>query len=131
MRVLLSGICNTDIEITRGCAGLTEPSVMNLWVLSKMLLTATWSVKEWSVKLTPAAVNVNFAVRAIRATAPNGPCSECRPRWSPRGIPPARLMNLLPVPERIADEHAVFAEAPRRSLRNHGAHPVLQIRMWL
>jgi len=111
VRVLLSGICNTDIEITRGYAGF-KGTIGHEFV---------GIVEDTSDgKLVGQRV-----VGEINAGC--GECDLCRaddPRHCSKRtvlgivgrdgahaeflrLPP---MNLLPVPERILDEHAVFAE---------------------
>lgn len=111
VRVLLSGICNTDIEITRGYAGF-KGTIGHEFV----------GIVEDSPDGTLVGQRV---VGEINAGC--GECELCRagdPRHCPKrtvlgilGRDGAHaeflrlpLMNLLPVPERIADEHAVFAE---------------------
>ncbi len=111
VRVLLSGICNTDIEITRGYAGF-KGTIGHEFV--------------GIVEDAPGGKLVGQRVVG-EINAGCGECDLCRaddPRHCSKrtvlGIVgrdgahaeflrlPA--MNLLPVPERILDEHAVFAE---------------------
>lgn len=111
VRVLLSGICNTDIEITRGYAGF-KGTIGHEFV--------------GIVEDAPGGKLVGQRVVG-EINAGCGECELCRagdPRHCPKrtvlgivGRDGAHaeflrlpLMNLLPVPERIADEHAVFAE---------------------
>ena len=111
VRVLLSGICNTDIEITRGYAGF-KGTIGHEFV--------------GIVEDAPGGKLVGQRVVG-EINAGCGECELCRegdPRHCPNrtvlgivGRDGAHaeflrlpLMNLLPVPERIADEHAVFAE---------------------
>lgn len=111
VRVLLSGICNTDLEIARGYAGF-KGTIGHEFV----------GVVEESPdgRLTGQRV-----VGEINAGC--GECELCRagdarhcPGRTVLGIHGRDgahaeflrlpLVNLLPVPEKIADEHAVFAE---------------------
>ncbi len=111
VRVLISGICNTDIEITRGYAGF-KGTIGHEFV--------------GVVEDSPDGKMVGQRVVG-EINAGCGECELCRagdPRHCPKrtvlgilGRDGAHaeflrlpLMNLLPVPERIADEHAVFAE---------------------
>lgn len=111
VRVLLSGICNTDIEITRGYAGF-KGTIGHEFV--------------GIVEDSPDGKLVGQRVVG-EINAGCGECELCRagdPRHCPKrtvlgilGRDGAHaeflrlpLMNLLPVPERVADEHAVFAE---------------------
>ncbi len=111
VRVLLSGICNTDIEITRGYAGF-KGTIGHEFV--------------GVVEDAPGGKLVGQRVVG-EINAGCGECELCRagdPRHCPKrtvlgivGRDGAHaeflrlpLINLLPVPERIADEHAVFAE---------------------
>ncbi len=111
VRVLLSGICNTDIEITRGYAGFKG------------------TIGHEFVGIVEDAPDGKLVGQRVvgEINAGCGECELCRagdPRHCPKrtvlgivGRDGAHaeflrlpLMNLLPVPERIADEHAVFAE---------------------
>jgi len=111
VRVLLSGICNTDIEITRGYAGFKG------------------TIGHEFVGIVEDAPDGKLVGQRVvgEINAGCGECELCRagdPRHCPKrtvlgivGRDGAHaeflrlpLMNLVPVPERIADEHAVFAE---------------------
>jgi len=111
VRVLLSGICNTDIEIMRGYAGFKG------------------TIGHEFVGVVEEAPDGHLVGQRVvgEINAGCGECELCRaddPRHCPKrtvlgilGRDGAHaeflrlpLMNLLPVPERIADEHAVFAE---------------------
>jgi threonine dehydrogenase-like Zn-dependent dehydrogenase len=111
VRVLLSGICNTDIEITRGYAGFKG------------------TIGHEFVGIVEDAPDGKLVGQRVvgEINAGCGECELCRaddPRHCPKrtvlgivGRDGAHaeflrlpLTNLLPVPERIADEHAVFAE---------------------
>ncbi len=111
VRVLLSGICNTDIEITRGYAGFKG------------------TIGHEFVGIVEDASDGKLVGQRVvgEINAGCGECDLCRaddPRHCSKRtvlgivgrdgahaeflrLPP---MNLLPVPERILDEHAVFAE---------------------
>jgi threonine dehydrogenase-like Zn-dependent dehydrogenase len=111
VRVLLSGICTTDIEITRGYAGFKG------------------TIGHEFVGIVEDAPDGKLVGQRVvgEINAGCGECELCRagdPRHCPKrtvlgilGRDGAHaeflrlpLINLLPVPERIADEHAVFAE---------------------
>jgi threonine dehydrogenase-like Zn-dependent dehydrogenase len=111
VRVLLSGICNTDLEIARGYAGF-KGTIGHEFV----------GVVEESADGRLVGQRV---VGEINAGC--GECELCRagdarhcPGRTVLGIVGRDgahaeflrlpLQNLLPVPDRIADEHAVFAE---------------------
>ncbi|MCM3869340.1 MAG: alcohol dehydrogenase catalytic domain-containing protein [Pyrinomonadaceae bacterium] len=111
VRVLLSGICNTDIEITRGYAGFNG------------------TIGHEFVGIVEDAPNGQLVGQRVvgEINAGCGDCELCR-AGDPRHCPTRTvlgivgrdgahaeflrlpLINLLPVPDRIADEHAVFAE---------------------
>ena len=68
VRVTLSGICNTDLEIARGYAGLMERSVTSLLALTRaggVLLVRSMRV----------VASANCVARAIHDIAPHEPCS--------------------------------------------------------
>ncbi len=111
VRVLLSGICNTDLEIARGYAGF-KGTIGHEFV--------------GVIEESPDASSVGRRVVG-EINAGCGDCELCRagdPRHCSRrtvlgivGRDGAHaeflrlpLSNLLPVPERIPDEHAVFVE---------------------
>ena len=110
VRVLLSGICNTDLEIARGYAGFNG------------------TIGHEFVGVVEAGHKKLIGKRVVgEINAGCGMCELCR-RGDPRHCPtrtvlgivgrdgahaeflslPAR--NLLPVPAKIRDEHAVFIE---------------------
>jgi threonine dehydrogenase-like Zn-dependent dehydrogenase len=111
VRVLLSGICNTDLEIARGYAGFQG------------------TLGHEFVGLVEAAPDRSFVGRRVvgEINAGCGVCDLCRagdPRHCQNrtvlgivGRDGAHaeflrlpLINLLPVPDNVVDEHAVFAE---------------------
>ncbi len=110
VRVLLSGICNTDLEIARGYSGF-EGTIGHEFV---------GVVEDSDGRLIGQRV-----VGEINAGC--GKCQLCR-AGDPRHCPDRTVLgivgrdgahaeflklpveNLFPVPDRIADEHAVFAE---------------------
>jgi len=111
VRVLLSGICNTDLEITRGYAGFNG------------------TIGHEFVGIVEDAPDGKLVGQRVvgEINAGCGECELCRAS-DPRHCPTRTVLgivgrdgahaeflrlpivNLLPVPERIADEHAVFAE---------------------
>jgi threonine dehydrogenase-like Zn-dependent dehydrogenase len=111
VRVVLSGICNTDIEITRGYAGFNG------------------TIGHEFVGIVEDAPDGKLIGQRVvgEINAGCGECELCR-TGDPRHCPNRTVLgivgrdgahaeylrlpvtNLLPVPERIADEHAVFAE---------------------
>ena len=111
VRVLISGICNTDIEITRGYAGFKG------------------TIGHEFVGIVEDAPDGKLVGQRVvgEINAGCGECELCR-AGDPRHCPKRTVLgisgrdgahaeflrlpftNLLPVPERIADEHAVFAE---------------------
>ena len=51
VRVIKSGICNTDLEIARGYAGLKETIGMNLSAPSNApTIVPSWSANAWSAR---------------------------------------------------------------------------------
>lgn len=111
VRVLLSGICNTDLEIARGYAGFKG------------------TIGHEFVGIVEAAPDNQWVGQRVvgEINAGCGECPLCRegdPRHCPRrtvlgivGRDGAHaeflklpVANLLAVPENIVDEHAVFAE---------------------
>lgn len=111
VRVLLSGICNTDLEIARGYAGFKG------------------TIGHEFVGIVEAAPDNKWVGQRVvgEINAGCGECPLCRegdPRHCPRrtvlgivGRDGAHaeflklpVANLLAVPENIVDEHAVFAE---------------------
>ncbi len=112
VRVLLSGICNTDLEIARGYArfkGTIGHEFVGV-VEAVSARQAMWA-KELLVRLMQAVGIVNYASPAI--------ARHCRKRTvlGILGRDGAHaeflrlpLGNLLPVPDKVVDEHAVFAE---------------------
>lgn len=115
VRVTLSGICNTDLEIARGYAGF-EGTIGHEFVGVIESLPA-----DSSAQLTPG----QRVVGEINAGC--GVCDLCR-AGDPRHCAKRTVLgivgrdgahaeflklpsgNLLPVPDEISDEHAVFTE---------------------
>ena len=111
VRVLLSGICNTDLEIARGYAGFQG------------------TLGHEFVGLVEAAPDRSLVGRRVvgEINAGCGVCDLCR-AGDPRHCPSRTVLgivgrdgahaeflrlpltNLLPVPDNVVDEHAVFAE---------------------
>ena len=111
VRVLLSGICNTDLEIARGYAGFKR------------------TIGHEFVGIVEAAPNNNLVGQRVVGEI-NAGCGECKlcQAGDPRHCSKRTVLgivgrdgahaeflklpvaNLLPVPENIPDEHAVFAE---------------------
>lgn len=111
VRVLLSGICNTDLEIARGYAGFQG------------------TIGHEFVGIVADAPNGAMVGQRVVGEI-NAGCDDCElcaggdPRHCPKrtvlgihGRDGAHaeflrlpLKNLLPVPDKVADEHAVFAE---------------------
>ena len=111
IRVTKSGICNTDLEIVRGYAGF-EGTIGHEFVG----IVEASDDKSWIGKRVVGEINAGC-----------GECELCKagdPRHCPNrtvlgivGRDGAHadflrlpLANLLPVPDNIVDEHAVFAE---------------------
>lgn len=111
VRVVLSGICNTDLEIARGYAGFKG------------------TIGHEFVGVVETALDKSLIGQRVvgEINAGCGECLLCR-SGDPRHCPKRTVLgivgrdgahaefltlpaaNLLPVPETIADEHAVFAE---------------------
>ena len=130
VRVTLSGICNTDLEIARGYAGF-EGTLGHEFVGVVQQLSETGALArpsgspDASGLLTRGLMPGDRVVGEINAGC--GACDLCRagdPRHCPKrtvlgivGRDGAHaeflklpLVNLLPVPEEIPDERAVFTE---------------------
>jgi len=124
VRVTLSGICNTDLEIARGYAGFQGTLGHEFVGIIESVLSDTSSTNEPSLTvglLTPG----QRVVGEINAGC--GLCDLCRsgdsrhcPGRTVLGIVgrdgahaeflKLPIVNLLPVPDEIPDEHAVFTE---------------------
>src|SRR5881398_2978253 len=111
VRVLLSGICNTDLEIARGYAGFKG------------------TIGHEFVGVVEAAADATLIGQRVvgEINAGCGKCALCS-SGDPRHCPERTVLgivgrdgahaeflklpmvNLLPVPREIPDEHAVFAE---------------------
>ncbi|MGH9970264.1 MAG: MDR/zinc-dependent alcohol dehydrogenase-like family protein [Pyrinomonadaceae bacterium] len=111
VRVLLSGICNTDLEIARGYAGFKG-------TIGHEFVGVVEESPDGRLKGQRVVGEINAGC---------GDCELCRagdarhcPGRTVLGILGRDgahaeflrlpLVNLVPVPEKIADEHAVFAE---------------------
>jgi len=114
VRVTLSGICNTDLEIARGYAGFEG-------TLGHEFVGVVEELSDIGARLKPG----DRVVGEINAGC--GVCDLCRagdPRHCPKrtvlgivgrdgahaGFLKLPVVNLLPVPEEIPDQHAVFTE---------------------
>jgi threonine dehydrogenase-like Zn-dependent dehydrogenase len=111
VRVVLSGICNTDLEIARGYAGF-KGTIGHEFVG----IVDSADDDSWIGKRVVGEINAGC-----------GECHLCK-AGDPRHCPKRTVLgivgrdgahaeflklpiaNLLPVPENIVDEHAVFAE---------------------
>jgi threonine dehydrogenase-like Zn-dependent dehydrogenase len=123
VRVTLSGICNTDLEIARGYAGF-EGTIGHefVGVVEDVRQAASLSTRPRQ------AGSLSYGQRVVgEINAGCGVCNLCR-AGDPRhcatrtvlgivGRDGAHaeflklpLVNLLPVPDEISDEHAVFTE---------------------
>ena len=111
VRVLLSGICNTDLEIARGYAGFQG------------------TIGHEFVGVVEASADVKLKGKRVvgEINAGCGKCELCR-SGDPRHCPTRTVLgivgrdgahaeflrlptvNLIPVPDRIPDEQAVFTE---------------------
>ncbi|HEV2829015.1 MAG TPA: alcohol dehydrogenase catalytic domain-containing protein [Pyrinomonadaceae bacterium] len=111
VRVLLSGICNTDLEIARGYArfqgtighefvGLVEASPQDKLLGQRV-------VGEINVGCKNCEVCKSGDARHCRSRTVLGIVGRDGAHAEFLRLP---LGNLLPVPDRVVDEHAVFAE---------------------
>jgi threonine dehydrogenase-like Zn-dependent dehydrogenase len=121
VRVILSGICNTDLEIARGYAGFEGTLGHEFVGVIEELPSATCSKSA-------TAPSLRVGQRVVgEINAGCGVCDLCR-AGDPRHCPKRTVLgivgrdgahaeflklpieNLLPVPDEISDERAVFAE---------------------
>jgi threonine dehydrogenase-like Zn-dependent dehydrogenase len=131
VRVTLSGICNTDLEITRGYAGFQGTighefvGVIESMPEAGALAPLSERTQRSEPLLTRGLVPGQRVVGEINAGC--GSCDLCRAR-DPRHCAQRTVLgivgrdgahaeflklpavNLLPVPEEISDEQAVFTE---------------------
>src|SRR5436190_11931430 len=131
VRVTLSGICNTDLEIARGYAGFEGTlghefvGVIEELPADGALARPTEKAQRDGPLLRRGLVPGQRVVGEINAGC--GICDLCR-AGDPRHCPARTVLgivgrdgahaeflklpvvNLLPVPDEIPDEHAVFAE---------------------
>jgi threonine dehydrogenase-like Zn-dependent dehydrogenase len=132
VRVTLSGICNTDLEIARGYAGFTGTLGHEFVGVIEELPPATSEARSSGTAHSDGPLQTgallapgNRVVGEINAGC--GHCQLCRsgdsrhcPNRTVLGIVgrdgahaeflKLPLVNLLPVPDEIADEQAVFTE---------------------
>jgi len=126
VRVTLSGICNTDLEIARGYAGFQGTLGHEFVGVIEDLSEARESARSGSA--TQPSLTITPGERVVgEINAGCGFCDLCRggdPRHcanrSVLGIVgrdgahaeflKLPLVNLIPVPDEIPDEHAVFTE---------------------
>ncbi len=128
VRITLSGICNTDLEIARGYAGF-EGTLGHEFVGVIEELPANVSEARASARAgsdsNPSLIRGQRVVGEINAGC--GICDLCR-AGDPRHCPTRTVLgivgrdgahaeflklpvvNLIPVPDSISDEHAVFTE---------------------
>jgi threonine dehydrogenase-like Zn-dependent dehydrogenase len=132
VRVTLSGICNTDVEITRGYAGF-EGTIGHefVGVIESLPEVSEARASARALEDTEPSLTVGLLTRGRRVVgeinAGCGSCDLCRagdPRHCANrtvlgivGRDGAHaeflklpLRNLLPVPDEVSDERAVFAE---------------------
>ena len=128
VRVTLSGICNTDLEIARGYAGFQGTIGHEFVGVIESLSEARASARAPNPSEPSLTVGLAPGQRVVgEINAGCGVCDLCRsgdPRHCPQrtvlgivGRDGAHaeflklpMVNLLPVPREIPDEHAVFAE---------------------
>ena len=128
VRVTLSGICNTDLEIARGYAGFQGTIGHEFVGVIESLSEARASARAPNPSEPSMTVGLAPGQRVVgEINAGCGVCDLCRsgdPRHCPQrtvlgivGRDGAHaeflklpMVNLLPVPDEIPDEHAVFAE---------------------
>ncbi len=128
VRITLSGICNTDLEIARGYAGF-EGTLGHEFVGVIEELPANVSEARASARAgSDSAASLIRGQRVVgEINAGCGICDLCR-AGDPRHCPTRTVLgivgrdgahaeflklpvvNLIPVPDSISDEHAVFTE---------------------
>jgi threonine dehydrogenase-like Zn-dependent dehydrogenase len=121
VRVTLSGICNTDLEIVRGYAGFEG-------TLGHEFVGVLEGLPESSSLISPLGSRLKLGQRVVgEINAGCGRCALCL-GGDPRHCPGRTVLgivgrdgahaeflslpveNLLPVPDEVSDRHAVFAE---------------------
>src|SRR2546421_9570012 len=128
VRVTLSGICNTDLEIARGYAGFQGTIGHEFLGVIESVSEAPASARAPDANAPSLTVGLVPGQRVVgEINAGCGVCDLCSsgdPRHCPQrtvlgivGRDGAHaeflklpMVNLLPVPDEIPDEHAVFTE---------------------
>jgi len=146
VRVTLSGICNTDLEIARGYAGFEGTLGHEFVGVIEELPTNVSEARASAGARQPGELSLSTTPRGLPALGPQlvelltrgqrvvgeinagcGICDLCR-AGDPRHCPARTVLgivgrdgahaeflklpvvNLIPVPDSISDEHAVFTE---------------------
>ena len=131
VRVTLSGICNTDLEIARGYAGFEGTLGHEFVGVIEELPANVSEARAAAIPTRRDALTVGFLTRGQRVVgeinAGCGICDLCR-SGDPRHCPSRTVLgivgrdgahaeflklpvaNLIPVPDSISDERAVFTE---------------------
>src|SRR5207302_5803807 len=128
VRVTLSGICNTDLEIARGYAGFQGTIGHEFVGVIESVSEARASARAPNANESSLTVGLALGQRVVgEINAGCGVCDLCHsgdPRHCPQrtvlgiiGRDGAHaeflrlpMVNLLPVPDEIPDERAVFTE---------------------
>src|SRR3989442_3961657 len=128
VRVTLSGICNTDLEIARGYAGFQGTIGHEFIGVLESASAARPSARAPNPSEPSLTVGLAPGQRVVgEINAGCGVCDLCR-AGDPRHCPQRTVLgivgrdgahaeflklptaNLIPVPDSISDEHAVFTE---------------------
>lgn len=122
IRVTLAGICSTDLELVRGYAGGFN-GVLGHEFVGVVEQTGSSASSEWLGRRVVGAINLGCGQCAV--CLGDGP--EHCPNRTTLGIHKRDgvfadwvtlpLVNLLPVPDAVADECAVFTEPLAAALR--------------
>jgi threonine dehydrogenase-like Zn-dependent dehydrogenase len=128
VRVTLSGICNTDLEIARGYAGFQGTIGHEFVGVIEKVSEARASARAPNGSQPSLTIGLTPGQRVVgEINAGCGVCDPCRggdPRHCPERtvlgivgrdgahaeVLKLPMVNLLPVPDEIPDEHAVFTE---------------------